>query len=118
MGRVSLGRTATYKRISVPLSLIGADLNLYVLLSTIVMGKMEDCYPQLLETIFACYAPSFMHWIWTFIRPIMPKRVVEKIDVIEPNINENERRRLLKHVASENLPVDYGGTSTTPILEM
>lgn len=81
------------------------------------MNQMEDCYPQLLETIFPCYAPTFMHWVWTFMRPIMPKRIIDKIDIVEPHINEKERGRLLKHISLDDLPVDYGGKNTTPVLE-
>lgn len=45
---------------------------------------MEDVYPQLLHAIYICNAPSFIHTIWALVRPIMPKRVVSKIDIIEP----------------------------------
>ena len=82
-----------------------------------VMGEMEDCYPQLLETIFACYAPTFMHVVWSLIRPIMPRRVIDKVDIIEPHRNEKERARLLKHISMQNLPTDYGGINTKPVIE-
>jgi hypothetical protein len=81
------------------------------------MNEMEDCYPQLLETLFACYAPSFMRWIWTVIRPIMPKRIIDKIDIVTPHTNEKDLRRLLKHISMDDLPTDYGGKNTKPILE-
>jgi hypothetical protein len=81
------------------------------------MGEMEDCYPQLLETIFAVYAPTFMHWAWSVIRPIMPRRVIDKVDIVEPYKNDKERQRFLKHITLENIPVDYGGTNTKPVIE-
>lgn len=83
----------------------------------LVMGEMEDCYPQLLETIFATFAPSFVHLIWAIVRPIMPRRVIEKVDIITPQTNAKERQRLLNHIALENLPVDYGGQNTKPVIE-
>ncbi|KAL3910496.1 MAG: hypothetical protein SGILL_007667 [Bacillariaceae sp.] len=79
-----------------------------------IMNEMEDVYPQLLETIFACYPPSFMHKVWAFIRPIMPKRIIDKIDLIEPSINEEERERLFKHMTIESLPEHYGGKNKVP----
>ena len=78
------------------------------------MAQMEDCYPQLLQTIFAAYPPTFMHWIWSVVRPIMPKRIIDKVDIIEPSKNDKERDRLLEHVTLETLPVDFGGLNTVP----
>ena len=83
-----------------------------------IMDQMEDCYPQLLESLFVCYAPSFMHLIWSIARKLMPKRVTEKVDVIEPHQNEKERQRILHHISMENLHQDFGGTNTTPVVEM
>jgi hypothetical protein len=79
-----------------------------------IMNEMEDVYPQLLETIFACYPPSFMHKVWALIRAIMPRRIIDKIDLIEPNVNEEERNRLLKHITIEHLPKYFGGENKVP----
>lgn len=38
------------------------------------------------------------------IRPVMPKRVVEKVDIIDPKSNQKERDRLLKFVSMKDLP--------------
>ena len=72
---------------------------------------MEDVYPQLLETIYGCWPPSVMHKIWAFMRPIMPKRIIDKIDLIEPDTNEQERNSLLKHISKKNLPKQFGGNN-------
>jgi CRAL/TRIO domain len=72
------------------------------------MGEMKDCYPYLLQTIVAFYPPTFMHWIWAFIRPLMPAHVLDKLDLIEHATNEKERDRLLQPVSLENLPIDFG----------
>jgi len=74
-----------------------------------VMGIMEDCYPQMLHGIFVCNAPAWVQVPWRILRPLMPKRVVEKIDFINPLKNEKERKRLYKHIAPEHLPEKFGG---------
>ena len=74
-----------------------------------IMNEMEDTYPQLLQTLYGCYPPSFMHTVWSFIRPIMPKRIIDKIDLIEPSKNEKERDRVLQHISLQDLPVHFGG---------
>jgi hypothetical protein len=45
----------------------------------------------------------------------MPRRVVDKMDLIEPDKNEKERQRLFRHITPENLPVDFGGKNTVPV---
>ena len=79
-----------------------------------IMNEMEDMYPQLLDTLYGCYPPSFMHTIWSFLRPIMPKRIIDKIDLVEPGTNKKERDRLLKHISLEDLPVYFGGKNEVP----
>ena len=79
-----------------------------------IMNEMEDVYPQLLETIYVCYPPTFVHAAWALVRPVMPKRILDKIDFITPDSNEKERDRLLKHITKESLPVHCGGDNTAP----
>jgi CRAL/TRIO domain len=74
-----------------------------------IMHLMEDCYPQLLQTMFVCHAPSWVQTPWRTLRPLFPKRVVGKFDFIAPHKCESERKRLLKYIALEHLPVRYGG---------
>lgn len=82
-----------------------------------VMGQMEDCYPQLLQTVNICHAPGWIHFIFSIMRPIMPERVISKIDIIEPRTNEKERKRLFKYISEDQLPVEFGGKNTTqPVL--
>ena len=76
------------------------------------MSVMEDCYPQMLQGIFICNPPSWVHIPWKVCRNFLPKRLVSKIDFIRPDKNENERKRLFKHIAEEHLPVCYGGRNT------
>lgn len=76
-----------------------------------IMNEMEDVYPQLLETLYGCWPPSFMHKVWAFVRPIMPKRIIDKIDLITPDTDAGERDRLLKHISKKNLPKKFGGNN-------
>jgi CRAL/TRIO domain len=75
------------------------------------MGVMEDCYPQMLQMVFICHAPSWIQVPWGILRPILPKRVVEKIDFMVPEKRDKERARLLKYISEEHLPVRFGGTN-------
>ena len=74
------------------------------------MGVMEECYPQLLEGIFVCKAPAWIQIPWRLLRPILPKRVVNKIDFVTPT--DEERERLQGHVSINHLPARLGGKLT------
>lgn len=75
----------------------------------VAMGVMEDCYPQMLQGIFICDPPLWLQIPWRIFRPLMPKRVLNKIDFIVPTKRERERVRLFKHVSEDDLPVRFGG---------
>lgn len=79
-----------------------------------IMGRMEDCYPQLLESIKVCHAPTFIHILWSLGRAILPSRVVNKFDIIEPHKNEKERQSLYRHISHDKLPVKFGGGNAVP----
>jgi hypothetical protein len=71
---------------------------------------IESAYPQLLGAIFLCHAPKWMQTVWRGLRVMMPARVVEKVDFIEPKTSAAERKRLLRWVAPEHLPTFLGGS--------
>lgn len=73
------------------------------------MGVLEDIYPQLLQTLFLCHAPVWVQIPWRILRPLMPKRLVEKMDFINPDKKANERKRLLEYLDEEHLPTRFGG---------
>jgi hypothetical protein len=77
------------------------------------MGVMEDCYPQLLQTLFVCHAPAWVQIPWRIIRTLMPKRVTSKFDFIVPEKRANERNRLLPYISLEHLPARFGGRNET-----
>jgi CRAL/TRIO domain len=74
-----------------------------------VIRTLEDCYPQLLRTMYVCDAPAWMQVPWRILRPFFPERFTSKFDFIRPAKNINERERLLKHISLQHLPARYGG---------
>ncbi|CAB9498710.1 expressed unknown protein [Seminavis robusta] len=73
------------------------------------MALLENCYPQMLETIFACNAPSLIGAFWKLFSVVAPKRVVAKFDIIYPKENPKDLKKVLKHISEQNLPDFYGG---------
>jgi hypothetical protein len=73
------------------------------------MGTMEHCYPQALQAMYLCNAPLWIQIPWRTVRPIMPKRVVSKIDFIMPGKSEKERKPLYKFLTNDRLPTRFGG---------
>jgi hypothetical protein len=74
-----------------------------------VMNLAQDCYPQLLQSMFICDAPCWLQVPWRIIRPLFPKRVTSKFDFILPATNNHERELLLRHISDDHLPIRYGG---------
>lgn len=77
-----------------------------------IVGEMEDVYPQLLQSVICYNTPHWIHSIWVTFRPLIPSRVVEKVDMVEPRASEKEFKRLLKFMTKEQLPVSLGGDNT------
>jgi CRAL/TRIO domain len=73
------------------------------------MKVTEDCYPQLVRSVFICRAPGWVQGIWRVLRVFFPKRLVEKIDFVAPESNARDLNLLLKYISMENLPSRYGG---------
>ena len=73
------------------------------------MAVMEDCYPQLLQSIIICEPPAWIQVPWRMIKVFFPKRVTEKLDVLSPRTNLKERKILYKHVVDKDLPIKFGG---------
>jgi hypothetical protein len=82
------------------------------------VGHMEDYYPQLLESLFLCNPPAFLKGLFNVIKAtVLPKRVVGKIDMINPKEKENERKRLYRHISEEDLPDKCGRKNPVPVEE-
>jgi CRAL/TRIO domain len=74
-----------------------------------VINAMEDCYPQLLKMIYVVNPPFMFDAVWALLRPLAPKRVLEKFDIIHPATKERDRERLYKVMDKHLLPVRFGG---------
>ena len=74
------------------------------------MAVMEDVYPQLLQTLYICGAPSYIQIPWRILKPLLPKRVVSKIDFINPDKSTKERDIILGYIDIQHLPVRFGGS--------
>ncbi|CAB9509061.1 expressed unknown protein [Seminavis robusta] len=79
------------------------------------MALMEDCYPQSLEVVYLCDPPAFIKAVWKILTLVVPKRVMEKFDMINPTKNEKEREHLYRHISNDNLPVEYGGKNKVAV---
>ena len=76
---------------------------------------LEEHYPQLLGNVFLCHAPGFMHAVFAGLRQLMPRRVVEKVDFLQPRRSARDRSRLLEYVTIEHLPASLGGLCSTAV---
>jgi len=75
--------------------------------------ELEDFYPQMLGAVFLCHPPGWIQAVWRVWRNLMPPRFVEKIDIVSPKTNADERRRLVRFCAAESLPSLFGGPNDT-----
>jgi hypothetical protein len=73
------------------------------------MGSMEDFYPQLLQCIYICNPPSWVQIPWRVIRALAPKRVVSKVDFIDPRHNKHDLKKIMSFISLEHLPTQFGG---------
>jgi hypothetical protein len=80
---------------------------------TKAVAQMEDCYPQAVSQIFVCFAPSWIYLPWKAIKPLLPQRVVSKMDFLHPIKNHADLQTILTKVPKSMLPVTFGGTNTT-----
>jgi len=74
-----------------------------------LLGTMEDYYPQLLHGLCVVNAGPWIQIPWNLLRPLMPKRVLTKVDFAQPKEKSKDREKLLRFIDRTYLPVDYGG---------
>lgn len=67
--------------------------------------------PQLLETIYLCNPPTVIYALFQIFRVILPKRVLDKVDMLNPSDKAKDRQRLYKHITEDYLPQYYGGNN-------
>ena len=67
----------------------------------------QDYYPQMLASVFVMNAPSFFSLCFRIVKPLLPKRFVEKFDILPKNHTE----KLLPFMSLEDVPTKYGGNN-------
>mmetsp|Transcript_21321 Transcript_21321/g.60872 ORF Transcript_21321/g.60872 Transcript_21321/m.60872 type:complete len:323 (+) Transcript_21321:98-1066(+) len=79
------------------------------------VAELADLYPQLFETMYLCFPPKVFHLMWKVVRLLIPNRLLNKIEVIDPISNDKERARAYKAIAEENIAIAFGGKKATPL---
>lgn len=80
--------------------------------------KIEDCYPQLLGSIIILDVSPVVLVLWRAVKYFFPKRFVEKMDMISSSSRTEMRKRVLRYVAFEDLPDEFGGTAGTKLADI
>ena len=70
---------------------------------------MEDKYPQLLGSMLIVNAPIWINVIFAIIKPFVPKRLLERINLIKPSKKERDLHQLQEYISLSDLPERYGG---------
>eukprot|EP00545_Synedropsis_sp_CCMP1620_P014207 CAMPEP_0119013202 /NCGR_PEP_ID=MMETSP1176-20130426/8128_1 /TAXON_ID=265551 /ORGANISM="Synedropsis recta cf, Strain CCMP1620" /LENGTH=314 /DNA_ID=CAMNT_0006966265 /DNA_START=39 /DNA_END=983 /DNA_ORIENTATION=+ len=71
--------------------------------------ECQDHYPQMLASVYVIHVIAIFQGAYRLIKPLLPKRFVEKLNIINPVKNKKEKALLLKHISEENLPIRFGG---------
>jgi len=69
---------------------------------------MKDFYPQAVQAYLVCHAPYWIETPWKLLKPLLPTRVVAKLDFLNPDVDA-DRERLQDFVPTEFLPERFGG---------
>jgi hypothetical protein len=71
--------------------------------------ECQDHYPQMLASIYVINVIPIFQGAYRLLKPLLPKRFVEKLNIINPVKSKKEKMLLLKHISVEDLPVRFGG---------
>ena len=74
-----------------------------------IAALMDSHYPQLLGRLLVIHASSWIYQPWRLLRPLFPKRLVEKVDFIDPFRRPKDLLKILSFVSKDFLPARYGG---------
>lgn len=70
---------------------------------------LEDFYPQAVQAYLVCHAPIWIEAPWRILKPLLPRRVVSKLDFLNPKDYEQDHRRILEFIPDKLLPQRFGG---------
>lgn len=75
-------------------------------------GKgLQNCYPQGVQSYFVCNSPFWIQGPWNIMKPLLPVRVVSKLDFLNPKECEPDRNQILRFVPVGQLPTQFGGVA-------
>ena len=77
---------------------------------TTTAKKLQDCYPQAVKAYMVCNAPYWIETPYRALKPLLPTRVVSKLDFINPQLYVEDKQLLLKYVPQPQLPIKFGGS--------
>mmetsp|Transcript_3022 Transcript_3022/g.7100 ORF Transcript_3022/g.7100 Transcript_3022/m.7100 type:complete len:314 (+) Transcript_3022:44-985(+) len=73
--------------------------------------QLQNCYPQGVQSYFVCNAPFWIQGPWKIMKPLLPVRVVSKLDFLNPKKYEPDRDQILRFVPFGQLPTQFGGVA-------
>lgn len=73
--------------------------------------KLQDFYPQALGSMLVVNAPSVFNALWNFFRPFFPKRMVEKVSLVQPKKVADDLKCFTRYISEDHLPEEYGGNA-------
>lgn len=77
---------------------------------TTATKTLSDCYPQNVGAYLVCHAPFWIQVPWKILRPLLPVRVVAKLDFLNPHKDPKDLQRILSAATpSSQLPTRFGG---------
>ena len=59
--------------------------------------------------MFLCHPPSWLLVVWRTLRPLFPKRLVSKVDMVSPSTKPEEAKRFRRFLTATDLPERFGG---------
>lgn len=74
--------------------------------------QLEDFYPQMLGKVIISNIGSWFTVIWRLLKPVCPKRMVEKLAFVQPHKYSSDAAFFLPFVSKDNLWKRYGGNSS------
>jgi len=85
----------------------------YVKRDAYALHIIEEFYPEHFGAMFIFNSPGWLSGLWTLIRPLFPKTLVEKIDFL-PSITKMKKSKVrfgsvLRYISEDHLPEKYGG---------
>lgn len=75
-----------------------------------ITKHLQDFYPQMLGRIIVSDMPSIIGYIWRMLKPILPRRVVEKVTFTKPG-KESDSKEYLDYISNDHLWARYGGSN-------